>query len=221
MLSYFSDTAVVQGNFRNHHAGYYSIADMAYVVGGALLRELTGALFITAYEQPAQHVIRQAFADPLNCSYVLCVGSDVLSVAIGLNVLSTHAPCTVWSFLVTIVVIAAASVRNSPSFLLDLPSIHRTFPLQHQRRDPRPLHCCSPERAVRARVPRHYASHFRSRYNGRGNYLRELGRQFSFPASHLRDATSKGPPQGVFTCMALVNAAYLSFSLVVYRWCGK
>ena len=113
MLSYFSDTAVVQGNFRNHHAGYHSIADMAYVVGGALLRELTGALFITAYEQPAQHVIWQAFADPLSRSYVLCTGSGILGVSIGFNTLSTHAACTVWwSFLATIAVTAAASVRK-------------------------------------------------------------------------------------------------------------
>ena len=27
--------------------------------------------------------------------------------------------------------------------------------------------------------------------------------------------------KALFTCMAILNAAYLSFSLVVYRWCGK
>lgn len=27
--------------------------------------------------------------------------------------------------------------------------------------------------------------------------------------------------KALFTCMAILNAAYLSFSLVVYRWCGQ
>lgn len=26
--------------------------------------------------------------------------------------------------------------------------------------------------------------------------------------------------KALFTCMAILNASYLSFSLVVYRWCG-
>ena len=66
---------------------------MANVVGGPVLREVTGALFIIAY--------------------VLCTGSGILGVSIGLNSLSTHAACTVWwSFLATVVVIATASVRK-------------------------------------------------------------------------------------------------------------
>lgn len=27
--------------------------------------------------------------------------------------------------------------------------------------------------------------------------------------------------KALFVCMGLVNAGYLSFSLVVYRWCGQ
>lgn len=27
--------------------------------------------------------------------------------------------------------------------------------------------------------------------------------------------------KALYVCMAIVNAAYLAFSLVVYRWCGK
>jgi hypothetical protein len=88
-----ADTAVVQGDFRNAHPGCHSIADMAKVVGGVPLKELTGGLFIVAY--------------------VLCTGSGILGVSIGLNALSTHAACTVWwSFLATVVVIATASVRT-------------------------------------------------------------------------------------------------------------
>lgn len=46
-------------------------------------------------------------------SYVLCTGSGILGVSIGLNALSTHAACTVWwSLIATIVVAACASVRT-------------------------------------------------------------------------------------------------------------
>lgn len=86
-------TAMIQGDFRNNHRGCHSIADMAYVVGGVWVKELTGFLFIVAY--------------------ILCSGSGILGVSIGLNALSTHAACTVWwSFLATVVVAAAASVRK-------------------------------------------------------------------------------------------------------------
>ncbi len=86
-------TAVVQGNFRNSHPGCHSIADMAEVLGGVVLKELVGFLFLVAY--------------------VLCSGSGILGVSIALNALSDHGACTVWfSFVATVIVIAAASVRK-------------------------------------------------------------------------------------------------------------
>jgi hypothetical protein len=75
------------------HSQCHSIADMANVVGGPVLKELTGGLFIIAY--------------------VLCTGSGILGVSIGLNALSTHAACTVWwSFLAAVVVVVCASTRK-------------------------------------------------------------------------------------------------------------
>ena len=66
---------------------------MAHEVGGVWLRELCGGLFIIAY--------------------VLCSGSGILGVSIGLNALSTHATCTVaYAFVATVVVVACASVRK-------------------------------------------------------------------------------------------------------------
>lgn len=41
-------TAIVQGDFRNRHRGCHSIADMAYEVGGPILKELVGGLFVIA-----------------------------------------------------------------------------------------------------------------------------------------------------------------------------
>lgn len=42
-------TAVIQGDFRNKHAGCHSIADMAMQVGGVWVREIVGFLFVIAY----------------------------------------------------------------------------------------------------------------------------------------------------------------------------
>jgi hypothetical protein len=85
--------AIVQGNFRNSHAQCHSIADMALVVGGPILKEIVGFLFIVAY--------------------VLCSGSGIIGLATGLNALSDHAACTVWwAFLSAVVIIACASVRK-------------------------------------------------------------------------------------------------------------
>lgn len=66
---------------------------MAHEVGGIWLRELCGGLFIIAY--------------------ILCSGSGILGVSIGLNALSSHATCTVaYAFVATVVVVACASVRK-------------------------------------------------------------------------------------------------------------
>ena len=87
------DFAIVQGNFRNKHAQCHSIADMALVVGGPIVKEIAGALFIIAY--------------------ILCTGSGIVGLAAALNALSDHGACTVWFALVSaVVIIAAASVRK-------------------------------------------------------------------------------------------------------------
>jgi hypothetical protein len=84
---------VIQGDFRNNHRGCHGIADMAEVVGGPIVREITGALFIVAY--------------------VLLTGSGILGVSIAFNVFSGHAVCTNWfSFVAMILVVAAASFRK-------------------------------------------------------------------------------------------------------------
>lgn len=38
----------VQGNFRNIHPGCHSVADMAQYLGGPILKELVGGLFVVA-----------------------------------------------------------------------------------------------------------------------------------------------------------------------------
>lgn len=85
--------AVIQGNFRNNHAGCHSIADMAYVVGGTWLKEIVGVFFLV--------------------TYAICVASGIVGAATGLNALSNHAICTNYFMLVsTIACFVLASVRK-------------------------------------------------------------------------------------------------------------
>lgn len=65
---------------------------MAHVVGGPILREIVGLMFIV--------------------TYVITVASGIIGVAAALNALSLHAMCMVWWSLVLSVIVAGfASVR--------------------------------------------------------------------------------------------------------------
>lgn len=66
--------AIILGNFRTRHPGCHSIADMADIVGGVVLKEVVGLLFMVAY--------------------TICVSSGFVGAATGLNALSNHAICT-------------------------------------------------------------------------------------------------------------------------------
>lgn len=85
--------AIIQGNFRNSHPRCHSIADMAQLAVGPVLREVVSVLFLLAY--------------------IICAASGILGVSEGLNALSGHAVCTQWFTLVATVIVAAlASVRK-------------------------------------------------------------------------------------------------------------
>jgi hypothetical protein len=85
--------AILQGNFRNRHPGCHSIADMAQVVGGPILKEIVGFLFTV--------------------SYVIVAASGIIGVSTALNALSLHSVCTVWfSFIATVIIALCASVRK-------------------------------------------------------------------------------------------------------------
>jgi hypothetical protein len=85
--------AVVQGNFRNAHAGCHSIGDMAEVVGGKWLRELVGVVFLV--------------------TFAIVAASGTFGASVALNALSDHALCTNWFMLVcTVAVFILGSVRK-------------------------------------------------------------------------------------------------------------
>ncbi|SMR44960.1 unnamed protein product [Zymoseptoria tritici ST99CH_3D1] len=201
-------TAVIQGDFRNKHAGCHSIADMAMQVGGVWVREIVGFLFVVAY--------------------VLCTGSGIVGVTVGLNALSHHAACTVWwGLIATIVVALAASVRKFQQIgwltwagFLSIFAAVMIVTIAVTFRD----------RPAAAPITGDYDL---------GYYVVPSGVSFAagvVASSNIfvsSAATSAFLPvisemrnpreyrKALYVCMGLVTAAYLSVSLVVYRWCGK
>ena len=200
-------TAIVQGNFRNMHAQCHSIADMANVVGGWWLKELTGFLFIVAY--------------------VLCAGSGIIGVSVALNALSDHAACTVWwSFLATVVVIAAASVRKFQKIgwltwagfvsifiavlIVVIGVTTRDRPAAAPQTGPYSLGYYAIAHPTFVAGITATATIFVSS-SGTSAFLPVIS-EMERPRDYNK---------AVYACMALVQSAYLAFSLVVYRWCGQ
>ncbi|EMC96057.1 hypothetical protein BAUCODRAFT_71260 [Baudoinia panamericana UAMH 10762] len=200
-------TAILQGNFRNRHPNCHSIADMAAVIGGPILREIVGVLFVLAY--------------------VLCAGSGILGVSIGLNALSNHAACTVWwSFLATVVVIAAASVRKFQQigwltwagflsifiavFVVVIGVTVRSRPAAAPATGPYDLgfHAIA------------YPNFVNGMVGSATIFVSSAGTSAFLPViSEMR--TPAHYSRAVYLCMAIVQSSYLAFALVVYRWCGK
>lgn len=85
--------ALVQGQFRHNHPGCHSIADMGNLVGGKIVKEITGALFLVAF--------------------IIVAASGMVGVSTALNALSNHSLCTnYFSIIAAIMVAVAASARK-------------------------------------------------------------------------------------------------------------
>jgi hypothetical protein len=200
-------TAVIQGNFRNAHAGCHSIADMANVIGGVVLKELVGGLFLIAY--------------------VLCAGSGILGVSIGLNALSTHAACTVWwSFLATIFVAATASVRKFHTIgwltWAGFASIFTAVFIVVIAVTTLDRPAAAPQTGE-FDFGYHVIAHptFIAGITATATiFVSSAGTSAFLPViSEMRNP--KEFKKALYVCMGFVTAAYLSFALVVYKWCGK
>lgn len=86
-------SGVLMGDFRNRHAGVHSVADMASIVGGKVLREVIGFLFII--------------------TWVIVAASGIVGASTALNALSEHALCTnYFTLIVTLVMAGLAGIRK-------------------------------------------------------------------------------------------------------------
>lgn len=197
----------ILGDFRARHPSCHSVADMAGVVGGVVAKEVTGLLFIIAY--------------------ILVTGSGIIGVSTALNALSHHAACTVWwSLIATVVTIATASIRKLQhvgwltyaGFL----SIYIAVLIVV-------IGVTTVDRPAAA--PQ--TGDFDLGYYAINNpgfaagmvasstiFVSSAGTSAFLPViSEMRNPKDYKKP--LYLCMLLVNASYLAFSLVVYRWCGQ
>ncbi|THV89634.1 hypothetical protein D6D26_09696 [Aureobasidium pullulans] len=200
-------TAVLQGDFRNNHPRCHSIADMAGVVGGPIMKEVTGALFIIAY--------------------VILTGSGIIGVSIGINALSHHAACSVWwAVLATVFVALAASVRKFHQIgwltWIGFASIFIAVFILVIAVTTRDRPAAAPQTgdyefgfyAIA------YPSFAAGMVASCTIFVSGAGTSAMLPViSEMKNP--RDYRKALFICMAIVTAAYLSFSLVVYRWCGK
>ncbi|PSN64992.1 hypothetical protein BS50DRAFT_496552 [Corynespora cassiicola Philippines] len=199
--------AIVQGNFRNRHAHCHSIADMALVVGGPILKEIVGGLFIIAY--------------------VLCSGSGIIGLAAGLNALSDHAACTVWwAFLSAVVIIASASVRKFEKIgwltWAGFISIYVAVFIVVVGVTTRDRPAAAPQEGdfdfgYHAIA---YPSFMVGMTATCTIFVSSAGTSAFLPViSEMKKPRDYN--KAVYVCMGIVQASYLAFSLVVYKWCGK
>lgn len=198
---------VILGDFRQRHPGCHSIADMAYVVGGVVTKELTGFLFIVAY--------------------VLCAGAGIIGVATGLNALSHHATCTVWYALVaTIVCALTASVRKLHQFgwltYAGFASVYIAVLIVvigvTQRDRPAAAPQTGPYELGYYAIA--YPSFASGMVASSTIFYSSAGTSAFLPViSEMRNP--KDYKKALYVCMTIVTASYLCFSLVVYRWCGQ
>ncbi|KAF9891204.1 hypothetical protein FE257_004768 [Aspergillus nanangensis] len=199
--------AIVLGKFRNRFPQCHSVADMAQVVGGNVFKEIVGFMFIV--------------------TYVITAASGVIGVSAALNALSLHATCTVyWSIVSTVIIALVASVRKFShigwltwvGFFSVLIAVF-IIVIGVTVRD-RP-----------AVAPP--TGDFDLGYRVIGNPTFAAGITAAATIFVSSSATSaflpvisemrnpKDYPKAVYVSMGFVAASYLTFSLVIYRWCGK
>lgn len=199
--------AIIQGNFRNAHAGCHSIADMANVVGGVWLKEVVGVLFLV--------------------TYAIVGAAGIFGSSVALNVFSNHAICTNWFMAVcTIAVFILASARKFEKiawltwagFLSVYIAVFIVVVGVTQRDRP-------------AAAPQTGDYDFGYRVIGNPTFVSAItsvatifcsgaGTSAFLPViSEMRRPRDYN--KAVYLCMGIVTASYLTFSLVVYAYCGK
>ncbi|KAL2211410.1 neutral amino acid permease [Sarocladium strictum] len=199
-------TAYILGKFRNNHRQCHTVVDMAYLVGGSFLRELVSIIYLIGF--------------------VLVSGSGILGVSIGINTLSTHAACTVWwSFLATVVTASVASIRTfhnlgwatwagcASIFVAVLIVVVGVTTLDRPAAAPQ-----TGDFDLGYSVIAHPT--FIAGMTASATIFISSSGTSSFMPVIAEMKNPKDYNKALFTCMGVLNSAYLAFSLVVYRWCG-
>ncbi|KAF2102791.1 neutral amino acid permease [Rhizodiscina lignyota] len=199
--------AILIGNFRHNHTTCHSIVDMGMILGGKVLKETCGVLFLLGW--------------------ILAVGASILGVSTGLNALSSHATCTVWwSFITYIVVALGASLPKFHSlgwitwigsasiftavFIIVIAVTTRDRPAAAPQSGPYELGYFvigSPS--------------FISGMVASLNIFNSSAGANSFIPLMAEMKRPKDFNKAVIIVMSFSGACYIAFSLVIYRWCGQ
>ncbi|ROW09263.1 hypothetical protein VPNG_05871 [Cytospora leucostoma] len=199
--------AIIQGNFRNKHAGCHSIADMAYVVGGSWLKEVVGVFFLV--------------------TYAIVGASGIVGASTALNALSDHAICTNYFTLVSmfaVFILASARTFEKIAWLtwagfisvyiaviivvVGVTTLDRPAAAPQTGDFDLGYHAIAHPTFIAAITS--VATIFCSGA-GTSAFLPVIS-EMKKPRDYNK---------AVYLCMSIVTASYLAFSLVVYRWCGK
>ncbi|KAL0579326.1 hypothetical protein V5O48_002659 [Marasmius crinis-equi] len=200
-------TAVIQGNFRNNHRQCHTIVDMAQLVGGPILREITSFIYLIAY--------------------ILCAGAGILGVSIALNALSEHAICSVWFSLVsTVFIVAAASIRKFHDiawltwagfvsvFVAVFIIVVAVTTLDRPAAAPQTGDFDLGFSAI-------LFPDFAAGMVATCTIFISTGGTSAFIPVIAEMRQPKDYKKALYSAMGFVTTSYLCFSLVVYRWCGK
>ncbi|PSN61447.1 hypothetical protein BS50DRAFT_592922 [Corynespora cassiicola Philippines] len=199
--------ALVQGNFRNNHAGCHSIADMGNLVGGKIVKEIAGILFLIAF--------------------IIVAASGIVGVSTALNALSNHSMCTnYFSIIAAIMVAVCASARKFEKIAwitwVGFASVFIAVFIVVVGVTTLDRPAAAPQSG-----PYDFGYHvighptFAAGITAASTiFCSGAGTSAFLPVmSEMRNPREYS--KAVNWCMGLVTAAYLSFSLVVYKWCGK
>ncbi|EOA91938.1 uncharacterized protein SETTUDRAFT_30431 [Exserohilum turcica Et28A] len=199
--------ALVLGQFRMRHPGCHSIADMGMLVGGPIIRELCGILFLVAF--------------------LIAAASGMVGVSTALNALSEHALCTnYFSIIAALMVALCASVRKFEKIAwitwVGFGSIFVAVFIVVVGVTTRDRPAAAPQTG-----PYDFGYHvFNSPTFAAGItasstiFCSGAGTPAFLPVvSEMRNP--RHYRRAVLWCMGFVTASYLSLSLVVYKYCGK
>ncbi|KAF2794863.1 hypothetical protein K505DRAFT_349013 [Melanomma pulvis-pyrius CBS 109.77] len=199
--------ALVQGQFRHNHPGCHSIADMGNLVGGKIVKEITGILFLVAF--------------------VIVAASGMVGVSTALNALSNHSLCTnYFSIIAALMVGLAASARKfekiawitwagfASVFIAVFIVVVSVTTLDRPAAAPQ-------------EGPYDFGYHviahptFAAGITAASTIFCSGAGTSAFLPVMSEMKNPRDFKKAVRWCMGFVTAAYLSFSIVVYWYCGK
>ncbi|KAF4622822.1 hypothetical protein G7Y89_g14202 [Cudoniella acicularis] len=141
--------------------------------------------------------------------YILCTGSGILGISIGINTLSHHATCTVWwSVIATLAIAVGGSVRKFHTIGIAVTT--RARPAAAPQTGPFELGWYAIAHPT-----------FIAGMSASATIFISSSGSSAFIPVIAEMKNPKDYNKAVYVSSAIVNAAYLTFGLVVYRWCGQ